>query len=102
MPNASGNNFALIIFLIVLAAIFVTVLIVAGIGLMHRRQRGRTLTNSARYDDSSAPRFENYQAQDSSDTLQDINPLRTVDRARSSTTSSSKRSAHSDKQDGYR
>jgi hypothetical protein len=49
----------LIIFLIILAVILVIVLVVAVIGLMHRRQRGRTLSNSTRYNDPSVTNREN-------------------------------------------
>jgi flagellar basal body-associated protein FliL len=59
MSYASGNSSMLIIFLIILAVILVIVLVVAGIGLTHRRQRGRTLANSTRYNDPSATKREN-------------------------------------------
>ncbi len=59
MPSAAGNSSMLIIFLIILAVILVIVLVIAGIGLMRRSQRGRTLSNSTRYNDPSVMDREN-------------------------------------------
>ena len=45
MSQAFQNN-QLVVFLIVLAILFVIVIIVASLGVMRRRQHGRTLENS--------------------------------------------------------
>jgi Flp pilus assembly protein TadB len=92
----------LIIFLIVLAVILVIVLVVAVIGLRHRRQRGRTLANSTRYNDPAVTNRENYPDQGTNSMSQDADAMRTAEREQSSTTTSGERSASSDKRNGYR
>ncbi len=83
MPSAAGNSSMLIIFLIILAVILVIVLVIAGIGLIHRRQRGRMLSNSTRYNDPSVMNRENdpdQGANSNSQGTRDRDPLRTPDR----------------------
>jgi hypothetical protein len=102
MPFAAGNSSMLIIFLIVLAVILVIVLVIAGIGLTHRHQSGRTLANSTRYNDPSVTNRENNSDMGASSIPEDIDATRIAERERSGSTRSGNGSATSDKQNGYR